>query len=79
MFNSPWIAAQLGRDVPWAKISDEFVHGRHSSLNKHFNNLINDFDLLSALLLSQVQLFPDCAMYFGKSSWQSSLMGDIAC
>ena len=36
--NSSPIAVKLDRDVPWVKISDEFVHGRRGSLNERISS-----------------------------------------
>ena len=57
--NSSTIMLKLDRDVPWVKISAEFVHGRRSMFKWGLNDLINYFDLISLLPLFRVQFFYD--------------------
>ena len=50
--NSSPIMIKLGSDIPWVKISAEFLQWA-------LNELINNFDLLSPLPLSWVQFLSD--------------------
>ena len=74
------IIVKLCRDIPWVKISAEFIHGRHGSFNECLTSYLLWPTKLVNVLLGAILLWlwsNLIVIYLGSRSRPSSFIGDI--